>query len=250
VSGEPVVFVNDRGQRLAGVLHGRLGETAVVSCHGMLSTKSGRKHVLVSEELSRRGIPVLRFDFAGRGESEGSLFELSYSSQMADLAAALDYLASRGVRRFGLFGSSLGGAVALLAAARDERVIAIATLAAIGHAAAAIERREDVLTAFETRGYIETSEGRIGRGLLEDARSHDILAAVRVLRATLLVIHGEDDDVVPVSDAHDIATSARNASLELIAGAGHSFDEPQRLRPVIRHVTDFFADTLGSATPP
>ena len=164
------------------------------------------------------GLACLRFDFAGRGASEGRLEDLCFSAQVDDLEAAVELLASLGTERLGLFGSSMGGAVALLTAARDERVVAIATLAAIGHAAAAVERNPTAIAAFESKGYLETVEGRLSRKLWDDAREHDILSAVRVLHAPLLVIHGENDDVVPVSDAHDIAATARNASLEIISG--------------------------------
>jgi pimeloyl-ACP methyl ester carboxylesterase len=244
VTSERVAFVNDRGERLVGDLQGPASEVAVVCCHGMLSTRSGRKHVLLADELERLGLGCLRFDFAGRGESEGSLFELCLSHEIADLDAALGLLAGRGVRRFGLFGSSLGGAVALLAAARDERVTAIATVAAIGDTAAWFEHHPERVAAFERLGYIETASGRIGRRLYDDALCHDVLAAVRVLHAPLLVVHGEDDPMVPVADAHDIASTARNASLELVAGAGHSFEDPSTLRPVVRDVARFFADRL------
>lgn len=240
----PIHFENRRGDRLAGELHGDPTHVAVICCHGMLSTKDGPKHVLLARELERAGLPCLRFDFAGRGASEGRLEDLCFSAQVDDLEAAIDLLAARGVERLGLFGSSMGGAVALLAAARDERVVAIATLAAIGHAAAAIERNPTAVAAFESQGYVDTPAGRLGRKLWDDAREHDILSAVRVLHAPLLVIHGENDDVVPVSDAHDIAATARNASLEIVSGAGHRFDEPGQFRPVVRDVTRFFVDKL------
>lgn len=247
MSAASLFFANRRGERLAAVLHGEPGEVAVICCHGMLSTKDGPKHVMLAEELERAGLPCLRFDFAGRGASEGRLEDLCFSGQVDDLEAAIELLAARGVRRVGLFGSSMGGAVALLAASRDERVVAIATLAAIGHAAAAIERNPTAMAAFESKGYLETVEGRIGRKLWDDAREHDVISAVRVLHAPLLVIHGEDDDIVPVSDAHDIAATARNASLEIVSGAGHRFDQPGQFRPVVRDVTRFFVEKLGVA---
>ena len=237
-------FPNRRGERLAGVLHGDPAGVAVICCHGMLSTKDGPKHVMLAAELERAGIACLRFDFAGRGASEGRLEDLSFSAQVDDLEAAVELLVARGAERLGLFGSSMGGAVALLTAARDERVVAIATLAAIGHAAAAIERNPTAMAAFQERGYLDTVEGRLSRKLWDDACEHDILAAVRVLHAPLLVIHGENDDVVPVSDAHDIAATARNASLEIVSGAGHRFDAPGQFRPVMRDVARFFVRHL------
>lgn len=245
MTGERVDFCNARGERLAGRVHGALHTTAVISCHGMLSSKEGHKHVLLAHEISHAGLGFLRFDFAGCGESEGSLYDLSLSDRVADLDAALDYLARRGVERFGLFGSSLGGAVALLAAARDERVVAIATVAAVGHPALLIEANTYACNAFDTQGYVDTDDGPIGRGFLDDAREHNVIASVRVLRAPLLVFHGEDDRVVPSSDAHDIAVAARNVSLEMVAGVGHQFDNPGVLRPLVEQVVQFFTTHLA-----
>ena len=245
MSAERVIFSNTRGEELVGILHGGRGDTAVISCHGMLSNKDGSKHQMLADDLDHRGVACLRFDFAGHGESQGSLFDLSLSGRIADLQAAIEYLVKRGIKRFGLFGSSLGGAVALLTAARDERVVAIATLAAVGHPAQLIERNAAAMHGFETQGYVETEDGRIGRNFLDDAREHNLIAAVRVLHAPLLVIHGEEDDVVPSSDGHDIATTARNASLEMIAGVGHRFEEPGLLRPIVRQVVEFFLTNLG-----
>ena len=240
---ERIEFENCRGQRLVGELHGTPDARAVICCHGMLSWRGGTKHVFLAELLAERGIAALRFDFAGRGDSDGSLFDLSYSNNMEDLYGAVEALAGRGVERLGLFGSSMGGAVALLAAAREERVVAIATLAAVAHPELVAERHD--ADAFRERGYIETAEGRIGRGFYDDALSHDVCAAVRVLRAPLLVLHGDRDEVVPPSDAHDIAICARHASLEMVLGADHSFSDPVHMRPAMRQVADFLERYLS-----
>jgi uncharacterized protein len=240
-----VEFRNSRGQRLVGVLHGELDSRAVISCHGMFSNKDGIKHTALGELLEKENLPLLRFDFAGFGGSEGSLFEMTYSQRVDDLEAAINHLASRGVTRFGLFGSSMGGAVALLTAARDERVVAIATLAAVGHPESLEERNPDEVRLWTRQGYIDTPSGRLSRSFMDDALEHDVIAAVRVLHAPLLVLHGVDDPTVPASDAHDIASAARHASLELVEGAGHEFTRPTILRPTLRQLAEFFARHLG-----
>jgi pimeloyl-ACP methyl ester carboxylesterase len=241
-----VSFKNRRGQTLAGVLHGEPGPAMVISCHGMLSTKEGDKHKLLGGALEALGLPMLRFDFAGRGESEGELYDMTYTNEMHDLDAAVEFLAGLGAERVGVFGSSMGGAVALLAGARDERIAAIATLAAVGHTDAVTERHPHECRAWQERGYIELVEGRIGRTFLDDSLAHDVLSAVRILHAPLLVIHGEQDDIVPCSDAHDIAATARNATLDLVVGADHRFTNPVHLRPVLAQIARFFVDKLGA----
>jgi len=234
-----ITFENRRGEKLAGILHGDPQGSCVISCHGMLSNKEGKKHGLLARYLSERGVSMLRFDFAGRGESEGSMENMSYTSEMHDLDAAVEYLAARGVQRVGVFGSSMGGAVALLTAARDERIVAIATLAAVGYPAALEERYPGDVRRWRERGYIDFDQGRLGVGFLDDAMSHDVVSATQVLRAPVLVVHGIEDEVVPVSEAHDIAASARNVSLHLVDGADHRFSDPIHLRPTMAHIADF-----------
>ncbi len=241
----PFTIDNRRGQKLSAVLHGTLGERLVVCCHGMLSAKDGDKHIALAEALAAQGMATLRFDFSGRGDSEGELFDMTYSAQVEDLGAVLDWAGRSGVLRLGLFGSSMGGAVALLAAARDERVVAVATVAAVGHPEEIDERHPDAVASWHKLGYVETPAGRIGRGFYDDARQHDVISAVRILRAPLYIVHGEEDDVVPSSDAHDIASAARAASLEIVPGAGHRFSEPQFLRPLIKNIASFLISHLA-----
>lgn len=236
---------NGRGQRLAGALTGPVGASLAICCHGMLSSKDGDKHRLLVQLLQQRGVSAFRFDFAGLGESDGRLFDMTYSGEMHDLLAVIEHFAAAGVQRFGVFGSSMGGAVALLAAAREERVVALATLAAVAHPEALHERHLDAVMAWNRDGYVDTEIGRIGRQFMDDALEHDVLAAVRVLRAPLLVYHGEEDDVVPCSDGHDIAANARNAQLELVPGAGHRFADPVYQRPAMTHIADFLAAAIA-----
>ena len=239
-----VEFMNRRGEKLVGILHGEPNGRAVVSCHGMLSGKDGVKHTRLAKELERHAVPLLRFDFAGRGESQGHVFDTSYSNAVEDVDAAINWLQTLGVTRVGLFGSSMGGAVALLTAARDERVVTIATLAAIGYPSAIADRYPEQARAFEERGFVESPAGRIGRGFMDDALQHDVVSAVSIVRVPILVMHGTEDAIVPQTDALDIASAAQNATLDLVDGGDHQFHDEQMLRPAMRRIADFLAAHL------
>ena len=243
-NGERVCCINGRGEELVGLLLGQSGLSLVICCHDMFTDKSDLKYVRLCQELASLGVPSLRFDFSGCGESSGRLFDLSYSRQMDDLGSVIDFAASMGACRIGLFGSSMGGAVALLGAARDERVVAVATLGAVGHPEDIAERCPRAVERWRATGWIDTQAGRIGSGFLQDARQHDVIGAVGVLLAPVLVIHGEEDEVVDPSDAHDIACAARRAILELVPGADHGFSRQEHLRPAIRRVAQFLAAHL------
>lgn len=236
---ERVTFRNQRGQTLVGVLHGEPSARMAITCHGMLSTKDGPKHVLLADTLASRGIGTLRFDFAGRGESEGQTRDLTYSGEVEDLRAGVELLVGLGATRLGVFGSSMGGSVAVLAAAREERITAVATLAAVAYPAEVESRYPEACAGWRERGYIDLGEDRIDATFLADANQHDVIAAASVLRAPLLVLHGADDEVVPVSDATDLAAAARNVSLHIVDGADHRFTNPIHLRPAMFEVAEF-----------
>ncbi|MCK5690759.1 alpha/beta hydrolase, partial [Myxococcota bacterium] len=227
-----------------GTLHGQPGDMAVVASHGMLSNRNGDKHKYLGDLMAQKGVAFLRFDFAGLGESEGELFDISYSHEVEDLQAASEFLFGMGVKRLGYFGSSMGGAVALLAAARDERVVAIATLAAVGHTDLIMERHLEDARSFLTQGYVETDEGRVGRGFYDDAMQHDVLSATRMILAPILVMHGDRDEVVPSSDGHDIASEARRSRLEVYFGADHRFTRLQDMRSAMNLAANFLEEHL------
>ena len=91
---------------------------AVIICHGVGANKSDFTELAVL--LSRRGYWVLQFDFRAHGESEGWRTSLGYHEQK-DVAAAHAFLRARPEvdgNRVGIYGFSLGGATAIMSAAR------------------------------------------------------------------------------------------------------------------------------------
>ena len=239
-----IYFKNSREQTLAGVVEGEGSEVGVICCHGMLSVKDGPKHTKIVSGVASKGMMGLRFDFAGRGESEGDIYDLSYSNQIEDLAAAIDWMGTQGVKRIGIFGSSIGGAVALLSAAEQEMVGAVATVAAVAYPKLLARRYPQDVADWQERGFIEVEGVRIGAQFIEDARRHDVIGAVIKANVPLLVIHGLDDQVVPVSDADDIAAAADSVSMCLVEGANHRFSGERHLKMLVDDVVDFFHMSL------
>ena len=244
---QQVYFGNGRGQRLAGVLAGEHETAAVICCHGMLATKEGLKHRELAESLAKRGVTTLRFDFAGRGDSDGDVFDLTYTHEIEDLRAAIAYLAGRGVKRFAIFGSSMGGSVAPLTAAAEARVAAVATVAAVAYPDRLVERYPEDTADWREQGFIEVGGHRISSRFIEDAKSYNVLRAVGSMDIPLLILHGLNDRVVPVADADDIAAAANHVSMSLIEGADHRFSEPRQRAFVVEEVSDFFAEILLDA---
>lgn len=116
------------GQLLA-VLHPRQGdpvpEHGVVLCypwgHEYVNALRGCRQL--ATRLARSGFDVLRFDFAGCGDSAGAGEDVDLGHWLADIAAAIDELKARAqISTVSLVGVRLGASLAALAAARRTDV--------------------------------------------------------------------------------------------------------------------------------
>jgi dipeptidyl aminopeptidase/acylaminoacyl peptidase len=125
-----VSFVTEDGVTpegwLVGPDHVAKKAPAVIICHGLGANKSDFTDLAVQRAL--RGYWALTFDFRAHGKSGGSRSSLGYHEQK-DVKAAHAFLLSRqGIdrERIGMFGFSLGGSIAILAAASSRKFAAVA----------------------------------------------------------------------------------------------------------------------------
>ncbi|GER51429.1 alpha/beta-Hydrolases superfamily protein [Striga asiatica] len=88
---QKITILNNRGEKLVGVLHESGSSKIVVLCHGFRSSKENNTLVNLTAALENEGISVFRFDFSGNGESEGSFMYGNYSSEVEDLRAVIEY---------------------------------------------------------------------------------------------------------------------------------------------------------------
>ena len=111
------------GTRLAGWWVASHNGAAVIVLTGSGST---RDDVLAHAALvARAGYGALLLDFRGHGDSGGRIMDLGWGAER-DVHAAVSWVLARpGVSRVGVLGLSMGGEVALTAAAQDRRIAAV-----------------------------------------------------------------------------------------------------------------------------
>jgi pimeloyl-ACP methyl ester carboxylesterase len=122
---EEVTITAPDGVRLAAWLAARPGAPAVVLLHGYPAEKADL--LPLAAALAPR-FTVLLLDQRYFGGSGGHATTIG-SRERGDLRSAIDFLAARGHPMVGVFGFSLGGAVALLTAAEESRIRAVAAYA-------------------------------------------------------------------------------------------------------------------------
>jgi pimeloyl-ACP methyl ester carboxylesterase len=118
---QEIHFPGRQGTIAGWYLPARNGCT-LICCHG-INDNAAQWAEQVARLHARGGYGALMFDFAGHGRSDGALVTFGIHEQ-DDIAAAMDYLRSRGdadMQRLGLLGYSLGAISAVLYAARHSQ---------------------------------------------------------------------------------------------------------------------------------
>ncbi|HEY3523091.1 MAG TPA: alpha/beta fold hydrolase [Candidatus Limnocylindrales bacterium] len=239
---------------------GALGP-GVVLVHGWESARD--RTLPLAAALNAAGFHVLVFDVRGNGENPPEALPVSAGEYGADSAAAARALAARSeVTTVGVVGHSMGGAGALIAAAREPRVAA-----AVSTSSPADPYRLTRLTFRLARlpipGPIAAPLAWLTARVFVRPRAHrleDVSAshAAARYRGPLLLAHGDQDEVVPVDHLGRLADGARRARasapgpsaavrVEVIPGGDHSYlYEREAYR---RLVASFLAEALGGPTP-
>jgi len=90
---EKVTFQSE-GCKISGILHlpDRKSPPCVIASHGLLSSKDSEKYIALGNRISEEGMAMLRSDFRGIGESEGSEEDNTISKKLTDLNSALEPL--------------------------------------------------------------------------------------------------------------------------------------------------------------
>ena len=205
--------------------------TRILYLHGFASGPRSNKARFFQQHLEAAGSQVTALDLA-----RGDFAHLTITGQLqaVEEAAAGEPVA--------LMGSSMGGYVAALYAARHPHVTRLVLLApAFGFARRWPERLgAETVENWRRTGWMEVfhyAEGRtraISYGLLEDGARYEEYPD---FTQPALIFHGAQDDVVPVELSRRFAAVHRNAALEIVDSGHEMLDVLDSIGP---KVTAFF----------
>ncbi len=230
-----ITFDNASGHQLAALLDMPAeGEPVayVLFAHCFTCSKDYKGVVRISKALAAQGFGVLRFDFTGLGESEGDFAETTFSSNVADLVAAAEFMGGELEAPKVLVGHSLGGAAVILAAHRISSVVAVATLAAPANLNILAGRLRSQTGDFEGTGEAVVVIGgrsiRIGKDLVDDLEAVNMREAVSRMGKALLICHSPADRTVDIESAVEIFSAAQHPKSFLSIGdADHLCSNPE-----------------------
>jgi hypothetical protein len=251
-------YLESSGCRLLGVLHEPETELrqplALVYLHGWAGYRIGPHQMFtkMARQAEARGFVSLRFDFRGRGDSEGETQATTLTTMIEDAVQATEYvLQETGLQRVALIGDCSGSEVALgagpLHSAIQAQVLWSAPIVAGDRSAADRAKQRDVLRQYAGKlwrretwaklfsarlqlGQIARVLSRGGRGAGEEGaevdEAIDWLQRFLDFKGERLFIYGENDPTTPACLQHYESLcreAGRDWHHHVVAGANHAF---------------------------
>jgi len=240
----------------------------VVMAHGHGgSREEGGGYRMVAETMARHGIASIRMDFPGCGDSIESFTENNLSNMLLDLQAAREYAGSRAEideDRVGLLGYSMGGRLVVLLGEIDPSYkVMVAWTPAVANGA---ERELNSLGGPDTyhtlkerareTGIAEytTQWGttlQLGHRWFTDLEETMPLESLAAFEGPLLVLYGDQDDVVPPATSEAAIAAATNSNevvRHVVAGADHGLgfytDQAEIAAEVVDTTVEFLSQRL------
>ena len=267
---QAITFQDADGHKIAGVLAtpDKKTDRIAVLCHGFLSNKNSKTNKALTDILVPQGIATFRFDFFGQGESEGPFEKITVTTAVQQAQAALDLVKTKGYRKVALVGSSFGGLVALLAAAKTPshppapgapRRAPSRSLACLALKCPVPDFPEMLKLEFGNKGMAEWKKtgtipnvvpgggGRIKLlyGFFKDCARHSGYAAAKAIAAPTFIVQGNADEYVPLHQSRRLSEELTGKNvLVVLPGADHHFSNPAHFLEMTALLAQWVADHL------
>lgn len=226
--------------------------TAVILCHGFLSDKHSRTNRRLTELLVPKGIATLRFDWYGMGELRKHFFHLSLSRCLDQLTTLLAFLQAQEFRSIGMVGSSFGGFMAILAAARFH------TLKALGLKCPVVDFPESLRLEFGDQAMMEWQKHHVIPNILggqtpiplhytfyEECLHEDAFASAARIAIPTQVVHGAQDTLIPRHQIDRLMKALNGPKkLHMLPDADHQFGRPEDFRVMTTLLAHWMIDHL------
>lgn len=237
---QEVDLVTRDGIKLAAWYSPPSNGAVILIGHGLADARSALLYAMFAEN----GYGVLAWDFRAHGESRGDLSTLGYKEAL-DVEAALDFsLDQEAVRQVGAWGGSMGGAAVIRAASGRNEIEAVV----VDSAYACLEdeliwlANYDIVTPF-IRFFAERQTGLKIRDICPERQIGQISPR------PVLIIHGEEDPVIPVNAAERLFEAAGEPRfLWTEAAVGHVGMRSTYPEIYEQRVVGFFDDHLLNNT--
>ena len=269
------VLSTRRNEKIRITTYGSETAPCLIYVHGFKGFKDWGFVPYLGEYLSNKGFFLIAFNFShnGIGENPLEFTELekfgknTFSLEVEELNEVVDayvdnFFGEIENKGIGLIGHSRGGAIALLAASEKENVRAVTVWASVSKLDRYSKRQKE---EWRKKGVFEVLNTRTNQvmplyiNLLEDIEQNkngnlNLEKAVSNLNKPLMILHGEQDLAVPLSEGKEIYSWSNKelTDFQTVEATGHTFDikhpfegSNSKFNFVLNKTEEFFTKNLN-----
>ena len=234
--------ITDDGIQLSAVLEkpNQARCPLVIFFHGFTSTKDKPHSIAACQAMREAGCATLRLDMYGHGESGGAFKDHTLYKWISNALAAINYARSLDfVTDIYLSGHSQGALLAALVAGMEPDHVKGLILRAPAFMIPQCARDGSMLgRSFDPLRIPDEVPVIKGLNLSGDyirvAQTIHVEEAIDRFKGPVLILHGDEDDTVPLRDSVEAAARYANCQLEIISGESHHFDRhPEQMKNII-----------------
>ncbi len=245
----------------------------VIFCHGYKGFKDWGAWHLVAEAFANAGFCFLKFNFSHNGGTVeqpidfpdlNAFAENNFSHELDDIDRVITAIKNgnenltQKISDISIIGHSRGGGIALIKAEDDNRIHKVVTWASVSDFKPRFQENTENFEKWKETGVTYVENSRTKQQLphhfqfYEDYKANEnlfsIKRAVQHLSVPLLIIHGEEDETVPIKEAQAIHSWNGDSNLQIIKNGDHVFgsqhpwnqsEMPEDLKKVVALTIDF-----------
>lgn len=216
-----------------------------ICCHCFTCSKDMLTTYRISKTMAEKGYATLRLDFTGLGGSEGEFSQTGFSSNIADVLAAINYLREHYQVPSLLIGHSLGGTAILEAAIHTDEIKAVATIASPSQPDHVLHHFGPALTLLE-QGIASSIEVAgeyydIEPEFLDDLRSYDMQERLARLDKPALIFNVVNDALVDEENALELNEWIKaDSKIITLDNSDHLLSKKQDANFVVEKIVQWF----------
>lgn len=220
---------------------------AILFVHGFKGFKDWGHWDLMASQFADEGFAFIKFNLSHNGTTVDDPLNFAdldafgnnnYTKELKDIDKMLEFISSQPLdevrlndKEIYLIGHSRGGGVSLIKASEDDRIKAVAAWAPLNNFRMGF--REDLIEIWKEKGvhYIDNARTKqkmpLYYQLFEDIEAnkerYNPKNAVKRLEKPGLVIHGDNDETVPVEQAYELKNINPDIDLHIVENGNHVF---------------------------
>ena len=246
---EKIFFKNSNGNKLCGILSNPMSKKEkpiIILCHGFSTSKDGRTYVRLEEILNKNGVSTFRFDFFGHGESGGKFEEITTSEAVDDIQNAIKFLKKSGYKKIGIVGSSFGGMASIIEAGKTNDLYMLALKSPVSDYLGMLLNRDNEIDIkdWKEKGFMDVTDvdgerRKLNYSFYEDAKKINGYESGKKIKIPTLIVHGNEDETVPIEQSKRTTSLIENCKLEIIEGGDHTYSKAEHFEKMLDLISEF-----------